>query len=569
MKENIKEMINKHSYTIGLYVRDDFAKNFNETTYRIINEIKENASTATQTQWRQWIMDGKSNKNVQEYIAMHPETPEYAIHMLLTVGRTYQDTCLDLAKRKNISDFLAKMILSISNDTTIERIMIKMGEPEEKINSQMANAIVPVLVDGLIDGSALKCREAYFAVFEQTHNEDMVLKLLNSGIEIPETVLNKIASNKNLSDKTRNQAFDLGCDFEKLTSINSYMAKTIYESAIDAAIDDGTTSHDIWLIRNKATKALNMLSEQEVMDDAMIIDILNRIYDKNLTPYCSKSLQLIEALQKTKSSNIIEHIYNFANKFDAEIQWKKLLINLSATTDKLKNEIMQDVMADFYKKYNSEKSTYYNTTQGKEDIRFIAEQLSKYNFSNDIYNTLLIFLKQEACKISVFSKLKTALVSSPYISNKIIDEIDSKGNSIGFNDAQIFYARISKGLRSAGLNEYSYHIICGYQEGYTNVCDIKDIETIKKAKLISLENIQKINNEKIKTKLLEQTKMFDTKIHMIETDIMIKDTPKSLLSKYNQGLRKQCEVYAYIDDFIDAIEKEKTIESKKSHDISR
>ena len=103
MRNDIMEKVKKHKYMLGHYVRDEMLDNFDENTYKIINDIKENGKKASKKQWEEWVKSSKGKKDIQNYIALYLNTPEYALHLLLNTGRTYQDTCMDLFKRDNLN----------------------------------------------------------------------------------------------------------------------------------------------------------------------------------------------------------------------------------------------------------------------------------------------------------------------------------------------------------------------------------------------------------------------------------------------------------------------------------
>ena len=71
----------------------------------------------------------------------------------------------------------------------------------------------------------------------------------------------------------------------------------------------------------------------------------------------------------------------------------------------------------------------------------------------------------------------------------------------------------------------------------------------------------KINIEELNKKI----EVFDFKIRNIEIHKQVEKMERTKASRYIQGLQKNCEVYAYIDDLIDAIEydKKKYDEKKK------
>ena len=569
MLNNITEKINKNKFALGLYIRDEFLDKFDEKAYRIINEIKEKGKTASKEQWTQWIKDGKGNKDVQEYIALFPETPEYALHTLLNTGRTYQDTCLDLFKRKKLSDILIGKILTKSNAKTMELLGLRMGIPSEEINPQIINLIANVVIDWLKEDTATpKCDNAYFSALEFTNKETAILELYNSGVEIPETALNKIASNKNLSGYVRNKFFDLGCDFEKITSMTPYMAKIIYESAVDMAIDDGTTSWEINERRRRASCALNRISICEAMEDSMMIDMMNRIYNKDLQPFQSKVLPLTQALNKTNSSYIIEYLYNFASNFEDPVEWKKYLISFDATTDEIKKDIIKDAIEGYYEKFNAVGTAYRSTAMEASDLSFISNRLSEFDLGESVYKKLFDFMEEHDTRKRQLNELRTSFACSPYVPEDLIKRIDKNGVVTGYSDEQMFFARVNNDMRNAGYAHYIIHTTNAYRMGYTNAYEIKTKKELKEIKEIFKLNAEKIRDEKLKESFLNKLDVFDAVVRVIEFNEKMETSPTSKAHKYIHGLHKNCEVYAYIDEFIDVLEKEEK-EKTKTEEMER
>lgn len=308
MRADILAKIKQHHYELGLHLHDDFLDKFNFKSYFVIDDVKNNAKTATLEKWDEWIKEGINNKDIQEYIAINPNTPEPILHKLLTTGRTYQDTIIDLAKRDDLTVALIKKMMAKANDKTIATLFTKLPYPSENINPKLADVIVPVIVEHIVDTKTTIPHTVYFDASEFTKDEKSILYLLDSDAILTENVLDKIASNKNLSDETRNRVFDMGCNYETLNSYTPYIAKKIYESAIESAIDNGEISWKINNIRNQAFEVLMNLANNKAIDDSMMIDMLNRIYHPNLLPFTSNGRLITETIDKVASPYIIDYI---------------------------------------------------------------------------------------------------------------------------------------------------------------------------------------------------------------------------------------------------------------------
>lgn len=553
MRKDIESQIKRHKYKIGWYVRDEFADNFNIDTYKIIQDIKHNCKTASEEEWKMWVKLSSGKKHIQEYIAINPYAPESALHLLLTTGRTYQDTIFDLAERDDLTVALIRKMMAKANSNTIESLFCRLGTGE-KINYKIADVVAPVVVEEIVNSGKSKPYSVFFSALEYTSDESTIKYLMDFGPDLSEEILDKIASNKNLSNAVRNQAFDIGCNFNNLSSITPYMAQKMYESAIESAIDDGNISLTVSRIRNNARGVLSKISDCGEMGDSMIIDMMNRTYHKFMTPFTSNGEMIKNAVEKSNSAYILKYIYDHAIEFEDSLSWEKILVDNKILGKDLHRNIVEDALFDYYEKYNETGTAYKSTAKESSDLQFIACHLSKIDLNNSEYDTLFSFFENEPGRIRQFRELKDAIASSVHTPTSYLQKIQDK--KYKFEETQKFLAKLNIDLRNNGLEKFVTHITDVIRFDYTHVFEMNDIIEIKMAKQIFENNLKEILDEKTKDKMQGKLEAFDHRIRTLELDAKMNTRELSKASKYMQGLQKECEVYAYIDELIDAIEED-------------
>lgn len=559
MRNDMSEKIKQHYCQLGLYVKADIINDFNKLSYKVINDIKENSKTANDEKWNEWVEQSRKNKDIQEYIALNPYTPIKVLDGLISKGRIYQDTIINLATRKDLTVPLIEKMISKANEKTFKSIYFKFGNSEESINPKIINVITPIIVDNIIKHDSSLFNDCHLDIFNFTDNEDSISYLLNSDINLGEDILDRIANNKNLSADIRNKAFDMGCNFENIDSFTPYMAQKIYESAIESAIDDGTTSYEKCRIRKEAVDVLTKLADNKALNDSMMVDMSNRIFHPDLTPFTANGQLLINTIRKCGTYYMLVFMYGYANKLKDPISWKKFLLLNEKADDTLYKKVVNDAISDYFKKFNTPGIAYKSTDREANDLGFIANHLSDFDLGSTIYETLLDFLKTESQRTRQFNALKSSIACCVFIPEFSLKQVQDK--EYRFDEKQKFLANLNLDMRKNKLKKYIKHITDAFRFDYdTYIYALEnDTDLVKKIKAIVEQNIEKINDsttqdKKLKEDFYKKLSIFDKKIESIKIQEETEKTKINTVSKYIQNLHKDCEVYAHLDDLIDAIE---------------
>ena len=274
---SLKESLYKseeHEEINKIYKRDSL-------TGRFINHTPE--------EWTKLIQSTNRNgKQIEQVaIARHPLLTDKLANELIGLDKVYTSTLLELLKRDDLSS-KTNYIIYCQTKLKGAKIMDDLFYYDKKTiaGTDTLKFILQDVIQDIKDfGIVVNDRHKY--VFAHTDDNESIHKLIswaeNHTKEIPEDILTLIASNTNITQGIRDRAFQLGCNWEKMTHYTRHMSKNIYPNIVIYPFNDNsdglllTDEHEKMKLTKYAMKSLNEFLKGQYMTVPQRLDLLNRL----------------------------------------------------------------------------------------------------------------------------------------------------------------------------------------------------------------------------------------------------------------------------------------------------
>ena len=268
-------------------------------------------------EWMEYINETMScNRQVEQMaIVMHPDFNNLLAHKLLESKNVYGSTCVEILKRGGLGIDITKKAYErvMALDKKIldkEFNMYKNPFTQEATTLLLIDAIKELETHGKCKTTAQEC------AFYYTDQDGLIRDFLNStnSYDVPEKILTFIASNKNIADELRYKAFEIGCDWESLSSATKEIGRQMYPELIAYPFNEEGISTDKTIKENMTRYSIRILEKfvgSNLLSISQLRDLYNQLEDTN--PPANSSLgQLLSKILSTTEDTVILRLANEA-----------------------------------------------------------------------------------------------------------------------------------------------------------------------------------------------------------------------------------------------------------------
>ena len=423
-------------------------------------------------EWMEYINETMScNRQVEQMaIVMHPDFNNLLAHKLLESKNVYGSTCVEMLRRDGLGTDIIKKAYNRAMALD-KKILDKEFNMYKNPISQEATALL--LTDAIKEIEEHgKCRTiAQEYAFYYTDHDGLIRDFLNSAnsYDVPENILTFIASNKNISDELRLKAFEIGCDWEKLSGATKEIARQMYPELIAYPFNEDGISTDKTIKENMTRYSIRILEKfvgSNLLSLSQLRDLYNRLEDTN-PPANSPLGQLLSKILSTTEDIVILKLANESVESrlnSEEVYTNDLIRNPNYQATQMFDDLMEKQFEKMCKVGEYDEEAVGHLVNGiqlasinsKNQIK-IADKMVEY------LNLIKIVIGDENSKDSqrVYDSklLLNVLLQSPYIDRATYSHLLSK------NPKNLNFSLIA----NFGL---ACHI---YQEdnGEKNIIDIK------------------------------------------------------------------------------------------------
>ncbi len=318
--------------------------NYDLFTHKTINEIfkkDENGKYINhpKEKWEEYIKDTDNvyrEKQIQQIaIARHPLLSDEMAKEILKIKNINKTTLKSLLNRNDLTYSTIKETYNLLKLQFPFAMNELFQEKESKLGKDAIKIITIDAVDEISNTGKPKNRAQEF-VFLHTKENALIKEFLSAeGSNIPEDILSNIASNENLLSSIRETAFDIGCNWEKVSNFTTKMSENIYHNIVAYPFNDN--SNDFITTDPKEKERLFYFSMDtlknfiisECLPVANRRDLLNRLSSVNPNYSDRMGGIFVHFIDHEKDAPIIKNIAEELEFFtkDSQLYLTHLLMN--------------------------------------------------------------------------------------------------------------------------------------------------------------------------------------------------------------------------------------------------
>lgn len=269
---------------------------FSQHEMEIFTKMQYTPESVSEEEWQEIYKKYKNNESVVDFLAGNTETP-YDIIKSICHDTNIVDTRIIL-EREDLQDKEIEAILTKAGVAKIARTL--------QINITLGYSPFSKNVINYILNSELPYK---YPALSFCNDIKYIEKIMDENPE-NEEITNAIANNIAMPNRIREQAFNLGADWEYVNAKTSYMKKEIYRQFIDTIFDYEAKETTDKVAIDKAMEKLCEAIKKGELTDSSQIDLISRVKDL----YDDRKEKILTELAKyTKSPNVLQTITDVSN----------------------------------------------------------------------------------------------------------------------------------------------------------------------------------------------------------------------------------------------------------------
>lgn len=411
MPDMFKNMVNKYLKVYNIPYDDITAKTIEEIYKK---DGDGNLINHSYEKWCEFIKDvnipktctteeAKRMEIIQTAIAKHPLLSNDGAHKLLSSTILYNSAINEILKRDGFFSDIYETALKKIPITELEKILDAEPTSKQPLCEYAMKKIFNQAFDDIIKTGNTNSK-INTDIFKHSSQSNAIWKMICTNLNpINETILTNIVNNQIIDEKVRDKAFDLGCNWEKvsITTLTPHIAQTMYPSIVvyqfddikDMVEDGGYGSMTLELF---SKRALTHSIEWNLLSYEQKTDLLNRIAFEKPDYMTDAGELFVTMLIYEQEKDLLEKMIEIIRDKmpDKQIYTDFLLKNEHFHKTKMFQETMYQTQQDIF-------------SFGKFDT-YKAERLEKIILNADL-NSSTIYDTAKNCIISLNEPDSTAI----------------------------------------------------------------------------------------------------------------------------------------------------------------